>query len=556
VEAYAQPQQVMVGESGRYTLRISDASGVPNLIAPRVDGLEFSSNPSTSSRTEMINGNVSRYIEVSWVFRPLREGSFTIPGRPLRIAGTDLQANPVTIRVVPQSEEARSRAMLLLTVPEGPFYVGEVVPASLRLLIRRDISLSGAEFTEVTEAVIQTFGLDEQPVRTNVRIDGLVYTALIWEFHLSPVRSGEMQLSFRQRASLQLNDNNDRMGGFFGFSRGRVENVALQSDPVAITVLPVPRTNRPDSFRDAVGQLTVTSSWSSRKLTVGEPVTFTLQVSGTANFDRISAPELPEWEGWRVYPPRSDFVAHENPLNGTKSFEYILMPQTTDIDALPAFDYSHFDPSNGEFITTRFAAEPVTVAPGSGPSGGPVVFGQRRAADDTRSLIAPLRSDPGHLPRLPLTVLGSTGFWTGNAAGLLALSGALWMLRRRELRGRDVLANLHDVGNRKVRAHLRSAAEAAASGSADAFFGAARAALQERIRLLSSNKVEASSLVTSDCIDLLTTADADSDTIAGVQQLLDLADARSFAGTAAGGEDLKGLLEQLTRCLQSIPAKR
>jgi hypothetical protein len=185
-----------------------------------------------------------------------------------------------------------------------------------------------------------------------------------------------------------------------------------------------------------------------------------------------------------------------------------------------------------------------------------VVFGQRRAADNTRSLIAPLRSDPGHLPRLPLTVLASTGFWTGNAAGLLALTGALLLLRRRELRGRDAIANLHDVGNRKVRAHLRSAAEAEASGSADAFFGAARAALQERIRLLSPNKVEASSLVTSDCIDLLTTADADSDTIAGVQHLLDLADARSFAGAAADGEDLKAQLQQLTRCLQSIPAKR
>lgn len=549
IEAFADPPTVMVGESAQYTVRLHNAGGVPNMVAPRVDGLEFSGSASTSSSTQIINGRRSSFTELSWTFRGLREGEFTIPGRTVRIANENLVIPPVAVRVVPQSEEARSRARLLLEIPERSFYVGEAIPATLHLLVRRDLNLAGAEFPQTDEASVQHTPFSNSPRRGSVRYQGILYQTLTWDFHLTPVRNGSFNLQFAQNIVLQTTDPDTRNYGFFNFGRTRNEQLTVVNDAVTLNVLPLPTEGRPESFAGAVGDFRVEAHWSTSALTVGDPVTLTLRLSGTGNFDRIGAPELPAWGNWRIYPPRVEFESPgQSPIEGTKSFEYILLPESLDITELPAFSYSTFDPASGRYVTHFFAAQPITIAPAK-DAGGETAFFNHSSGDAARApgSILPLRPEPGKLHSPRTNVWQSPLFW-GVQGGIGALFLAAFLAEsRNSRRHNDQRWQIADQQQRHLRQLLRKAALAARSGDALAVHIAARQILQILISQSADTLVEPGSLATADCIALLQRCNLGDDSCAEAIRLLETADALQFAGIPAAGVSAESAFQQLQR---------
>ena len=109
VRAEADPSVVMVGQTANYSIRFLNTDSIPNLNTPRVEGLDFTSTPSTSSYQQMINGRVSVETEISWPFRPTRIGSFTIPGRTIEIRGEVIRIPDVQVQCVPMDEETESQ---------------------------------------------------------------------------------------------------------------------------------------------------------------------------------------------------------------------------------------------------------------------------------------------------------------------------------------------------------------------------------------------------------------------------------------------------------------
>lgn len=551
-----EPETVMVGRPAEYIIAFENAAGLPNLMTPRVDGLDFSDNMSSGTFTQIINGRVSREIRATWTFRATREGTFEIPGRTVRISGREVRIPPATVNAVPMDEESRSRAFLQLEVPDGPFYVGQAIPARLGVLVRSDLTIGNIAFPERRGDFFQNSEFDNNPGKTRIRARGRVYDALLWDILITPIKAGPAELVFTQNIVLQIPSDDDPFPGFFSFGRSESESLTLTSNALATEILPLPDSGRTDAFKGAVGKFEVSAEVSTTNLQAGEPMTLTVAVEGEGNFDRIAPPGIPELEDWRIYPPKVDFQPEdERGFSGRKTFEFILIPRNADITALPEFSYSTFDPETATYETTPLGGNPVSVEPAPesdsrgallGESGEP---GAEEPENRVPEAILPIRTNPGSLSQSG-PPFESRGFWVGNGVfGLLLASGAWGLLRRKRLR-EDWRLQRRQTGNRKVRKALQEARQSARAGDAEAFFRAARTALQESIAPLSHESVEARTLVSSDCLRILIDSETPQTTIDACTRLFEHADAHQFAGARP---ETAALLDHLNDLLRVIP---
>ncbi len=558
VRAEAKPSVVMVGESSSYSIRFLNTTSIPNLNTPRVEGLDFSNTPGTSSYQQIINGRVSVETEVSWQFRPTRLGTFTIPGRVISIGGEDIQIPDVEVQAVPMDEETRSRALIVLQMPDPPYYVGQALPARFNMMVRRDLNLTNVARPVSSSENFQHTDFDNNPQRANLQYKGNSYTGLIWDILITPIKAGPGELRFSQEVAVSVVTPDERFPSIFTMSRTRTEALTIFSEPLETEILPLPTEGRPDSFRDAIGDFTVKADYSTLELMVGEPITLTITIKGEGNFDRISPPEIPEWDNWRVYPPKISFEAEDaTGFTGRKSFEYILIPQSEEITEIPAIAYATFNPADGEYRTMQLEARPVEVKPSDKPvDSTPITFsvgaGNDEETEQVPEKILPLKPGPGQLVPVGSVFWKEPLFWLCNALGLVVLGAlALWNRRRRRLETDSRLARRH-AGSRKVRQALQAAQEASGQGQAEDFLRNARFAIQESLCHLSRKPLEANTLVTSDCLAIMKDNNLADDLVIRIEKLLYAADAAQFAGARFDTPQLEDLNKDLASAITEL----
>lgn len=548
---------IMVGQPAEYTISFSGIENLPNMLKPRVDGLRFSDTPSTGQFNSIINGVISSEQRLTWAFSALREGRFTIPGRTVQVDGKALEIPPVTVDVVPQSEELRSRALLQLQTPQGPFYVGQAIEARLVLLVRADINISNISFPERNGEAFSNTEFNAEPLRSRTRVDGRIYNAFVWDIVLTPIKSGSTELSFSQSLAIQVQRSNDRFNSIFSFNMTRPESLTVQTDIIETEILPLPTENQPEGFNGAIGEFSLTTDLSSDTLKVGEPLTLTLRLSGKGNFDRISAPIIPESDDWKLYPPKAEFIPSEaSKIEGTKAFEYILIPQSTNPTELPEIPFSFFETASQTYRSITPPTIPVEIAPAD-PSAAPAVFsanGSNETEITIPEALLPIRPSLGRFQ--PLTPLWQQAlFLRSHLAIAILLAASAFLLRRRKaLREDHHLARRH-AGGRRVRKALKEAEAAAKASDAQAFFSAARTAIQHSAAKAGPQSAEAHSLVASDCLERLAAAGLPETDLNACRQLLDAADAHHFAGQTPSAESLQELCKGLLSATTSINKK-
>ena len=557
VQPSVSPSVVMVGQSAEYMLTFRNTTSIPNLMTPRVAGLDFSEHMNTSTYQQIINNRATLEVRASWTFRPRETGIFTIPGRIVEIRGEQVEIPSVRFEVVPMDEERKSRAHLVMDLGEGPFYVGQAIPARLGLYVRSDLSLSNVAFPERSGDAFIHSEFERNPTRGRTRINGIQYDGVVWDIIITPIRAGPAELRFSQNISIQSSVADSRSPSFFNLTRTLTDHMAVLTEPLSLEILPLPVEDRPASFHNAIGDLAFSARLSSRDLMVGEPLTLTLTLEGQGNFERIAAPPLPAWDNWRVYPPKVQFEPGDpQGYSGMKSFEYILIPQSKEITKIPELAYSVFDPVTRKYKTTVLEAELVSVRPSDKPPGQGPLFAGGSPEDTARSRIPesllPIRPDPGHLRPNRAVGWRNPLFWASNSGFALALLAlAVWQTRRKRLRDDRWLAQ-RQMGGRKIRKALQDANRAAAAGDTASFFSALRFVVQERISHLSPQPVEGKSLVTSDCLSLLQAAQAPESVYQDCARLLESADAHQFAGIPFSQEELTAKLKNLTGLLQDL----
>lgn len=556
--AEVEPNPVMAGSSASYQIRFLNAGNIPDLNRPRVQGLAFQEGARSGTQTSIVNGRVSRETSLTWNFTATEPGSYTIPGRTVKLSGGTASIPDVTFRVLPPDEEARSRAFLELDLPDGPYYTGQSIPAELRLLVRADIDLRQATLPERQGERFVHSELSEDPRRLSIQREGRSYRALVWDLTLTPVRSGKAELRFSQRIAINLPNERRQSFGVFGFNNRPSETRTLNTDNLATEIRTVPDPPSEGIYPEAIGSFSVERSLSSTRLTVGEPVTMELVFEGSGNFNSMEAPELDLGPDWRTYPPKSSFSPTGSIPNfkGTQTVSYILIPQSESTPALPPQIFHTFNPDEGLFEKHSLPAIPVQIDPAPASDSATTVFLDDEGnttntppAQTAPESILPLRPDFQTIPA-PATAARQTLLLNAAlAAAFLAAAAA----RRRYLRQQaDPRRRLRKIADKQIRQQLKEADQFAQKGEVRQFLQITRTTLRQIIAHLGTQSTGPDSLSTSDCRYILLHAQAPQPLLQQTLRLLQIAEAAHFANQLPQPADLPGLARDLRQSLDQL----
>jgi hypothetical protein len=488
-------ETVTVGESA--TLMLSFEGGEPKAIPalPSLPNLRVTGEGS-SRNISMVNGQVTSSISQSFALIPTQPGEYIIPPLQAEIDGRVLTTKALKLTAVKASAPAADSsggklAFFKLFVPRKEVYVGEVLGIEFQVYIREGIANGESileEFDRYGACPLKVEGVSilktAHAQRRRVRSGNSTYGVATLVTSISPVKTGPLTLgSMGVTLPLQIPLPNQRPD-FFGRVRVEERRVALAAEPETLTVLPLPKENLPANFNGAVGSFSMTLSAGPTNVAAGDPVTVRIQISGRGAFDSLALPEQSAWRDFKTYPPTTKVETTDAlGLQGTKTFEQLVVPQSTDIKALPPVLFSFFDPEQKRYCTLTQPAVPLTVRPG-GAAPTPVVAATTRTASDNpppAQDIVHIKPRLGTVAELSPPLLLQSWFLALQAVPVLAwLSAVVWRRRADQLANNPRLRRRRQVAQ-IVRQGLSELRQHAAENRSDDFFAALFRLLQEQL---------------------------------------------------------------------------
>jgi hypothetical protein len=267
------------------------------------------------------------------------------------------------------------------------------------------------------------------------------------------------------------------------FNQGEQKQVTLATEPVTVESLPLPEPNKPANFTGAVGDFTMAATVGPTNVTVGDPITVRVQISGRGALDAVALPPQDAWRDFKTYPPTSKLETSDPfGFQGTKTFEQIISPQNSDMHELPALTFSFFNPDDGQYHTLTQAAVPLVVK-AAGASPMPTLAASKNPAPENQTPqdILPIKQNLGTLATGASPLIAQPAFLAAQAVPVLAfLAAFIWRKRT------DSLANNPRLRRRRAVAQLITSGmddlkKYAAANQPDEFFATLFRLLQEQL---------------------------------------------------------------------------
>jgi hypothetical protein len=241
---------------------------------------------------------------------------------------------------------------LVLVASSDRVYVGEQVdivtaawfPRDLRARLRRPPTLSPPGL-----AGVWSYPQPTPPgIAASRQVAGTWYDLFVSHQIVFPLTAGTIDVS---RASLQYSVPVAMQ--FFS----QEERYTLESNPVRLTVDPLPAAGRPAGFSGAVGRGLALSRTVGPSVRAGEALPIEVTLEGEGNVALWPAPELAWPEGLRHYQDRTDdrISPVAGRIGGSKVFRWLAMPDSAGPVRLPPISYPYFDLDAEEY---RMATAP------------------------------------------------------------------------------------------------------------------------------------------------------------------------------------------------------
>ncbi|HTB86056.1 MAG TPA: BatD family protein [Candidatus Sulfotelmatobacter sp.] len=457
---------IALGEQATLSLKFEDVQPKDAPGIPQIDGLQFQ-YVGPSSAFSFVNGQTTSSVTYSYVVTAQHDGEFTIPGLRANISGQELDSAPLKLTVTKTSaptadaiNSGNEIAFMKLSMPKQKFYAGESFLAELQLYLRDDVQNFGN--FQMTGSQTDGFSagntVELQNQRRRVQVGNHLYTEIPLAIPLTAQKTGSLAIGpFTANCVVVLPARNQN-GEWPFFNQGEQHQVTLATEAMNVQSLPLPEENKPANFSGAIGQFEIAASAGPNNVTVGDPVTVRVQISGHGALDTVKLPEQ-SWPNFKTFPPTAKVETTDQfGLQGTKTFEQIISPMNADVHEIPALNFSYFDPVTGKYRTLTQAAVPLTVkAAGATPLPQIAATKSSTADNQTPQDILPIKSDLGTLERDSVKpLIAKPVFLAVQSLPVLAFIGA-FVWRRRA----DNLAN-----NPRLR-RQRAVAQIVASGMGD-----------------------------------------------------------------------------------------
>lgn len=477
---------IILGENVTLTLKIEGAQtgGMPRL--PVIPGLQpaggsssgFSSSTGPDGKTQVVQTFTVPFVAD-------RVGDIVIPAFTLDVSGQKVSSAPLTLKVLredpnsPPAEFGTNQVFLWLALPKKELFLGEIIVAEARLYLRNEIgNISDLQIPSVSGDGYNAGALNRAG-QFQRRVGNSSYNVLPFSFTLAPVKSGALTIGPLSGSVTIYGGQQD----IFGRYRQSAQ-ASFTTEPRQLLVSPVPKENAPANFTGAVGNYTMAVSVGPTNVATGDPITVRVQISGRGALSGVMLPEQTAWGEFKSYPPTANVETTDAlGLQGTKTFEQIVSPESTDIKELPPFSFSFFNPETKTFQTLTHPATKLIVRPGGAVVAPTIATTKPNASDAPPAQvdIVPIKQRLGTVTSRDRATGFTSTYIALNLAPALALVGAIvWRKRTDALannprlrRQRQVVATIQ-AGLERLKTH-------ATQNKSDEFFAELVRLLQEKL---------------------------------------------------------------------------
>ena len=471
-----------LGESA--TLALTFEGGSPGTVpTPSVDGLLFTQTGNSRS-INIVNGAMSSTVTIAFSVQPQREGEFTIPALTAEVAGQPLATEPLKIKIskpsAPSAEAVNSGneiAFLKLNFPKLKMFTGESALMRLDLYLREEVQPAGNfQLNSANHDGFSTGKTVELPSqRHRVQLGNHIFNVIPLSIPLTAVKTGVYPLGPFTASLIIVMPG----GNIFGQEQ---RQITLTTEAVNVETLPLPAENRPANFSGAIGDFTLTATAGPTTVTVGDPVTVRVQISGHGSMDTLTLPTQADWQNFKTYPPTAKLETSDPfGFRGQKIFEQIVSPLNADVHELPPVTFPFFNPDDGQYHTLTQLAVPLTVRP-AGATPLPNVAGNKNAADEKPVAdILPIKESLGNIDGKSVTLIAQPKFIALQTVPVLALLAAfVWRQRTDNLANNPRLRRRRAVAQ-LVRGGINDLNKFAAENKSNEFFAMLFRLLQEQL---------------------------------------------------------------------------
>jgi len=398
IAAVVEKDNLSIGESFIYQIQIQgsdNASGFPKERWSDSDftksfSVKFLGGQNNSSRQiSIINGHRKEIINtayiISWSLTPLKSGILTIPSVSLTIENNQYTTRSIKIesREAVESENLK----LLVSFDNDKAYVGEPLLITFTWYIGMNINEfiysipffqdKNFSFIDSSEPAPDPSSLVRFPIDgtsvtavqgkgtlrgksfTTVTFSKLVIPKIPGNFTIpKSVISVSAQVSRGGRGS-------DLFSSFFSSFSPEYEQFSVPSNDLSLRVLALPLEGKPDNFNGYIGELNIETSAVPLNVRVGDPITFSMRISGPKNIADWEPPNLnKQYELAANFKMPSEISAGKIEGNSVVFTQTIRSLNDT-VTQIPSLEIPYFDTSKGKYSIARSKAIPLTVVRGS-----------------------------------------------------------------------------------------------------------------------------------------------------------------------------------------------
>ncbi|MBI3920242.1 MAG: protein BatD [Armatimonadetes bacterium] len=514
---------------------------------------------SSGNNISIVNGRVSSSQQRTYQLHPKRTGKFALGPATVRSGGKTYRSESLQVTVVsggrsrtapapgsgfpsfPFPEEERKGGsepvpiVKLLAEPRQA-YVNQQITLAFQVQHQGNITDARYSPPQITGFLVNKL---PQPSASQTKVAGQPCVVERVPSALFAVKPGKFSLG---PASLTFSF------GVWGAPQ------TVNTNTVTIQVNDLPQAGRPAGFAGAVGDFKLAAHLDKTQVKRGEAVALTATVSGKGNVSSVRDLIVPNPAGFRFFPSSQKEAPSTRgmTITGSKTFEYVLVPDKSGTVNLGTVTLPVFIPSTGKYIVVRSEPLSLTVLPGPPASGtNPVSgFSGTQQARLLREDIRYIKGDRSTLVTTSSPPWRNPWYLGLHFAGVFSLIGAVVYRRKTERFQRDETLQRNVRGSQAARKWLREAESRSREGKIEEFYAALSRALTEY--LASRLNVPVTAVSADSVSQRLATVSASEASVEKVAECLRRAEFARFAPSTGGNEDRQSLLRLAREVIEEL----
>ncbi|KPK41643.1 MAG: hypothetical protein AMJ65_09085 [Phycisphaerae bacterium SG8_4] len=369
-------RDIYVGENFAYYVVIegSDKPGQVDLEPLRQYDPQSTGNRRQSS-TNIINSKVTTTTTMimTYSLRAGEAGLMRLPSLSVVVDGKTYRTNPVAVNVTKPG--TTDQLDIEMELSQQRCFVGQAVLLTIKFYFSANTKSpqfnipvldSDAFYFENPDVLNQE--VQEHDFGNGVTIlysqhqvtrAGRPTNLLLLRKILIPKSSGSMRI---EPTTATADVAVARSNSFFG-SQFRYKRFMVTSEPVELTVLPLPEEGKPAEFYGLVGQYTIQASASPTDVSVGDPVTLSIKIGGGEYLKPVRWPALeqvPELAANFKIPTQK---ASPTIVDGFKVFTQTIRANNDNVTEIPSIPLAYFDAETGKYAIAKTEPIKLDVAP-------------------------------------------------------------------------------------------------------------------------------------------------------------------------------------------------